>query len=58
MPIFRPKASSAARSRLQGCLTARSEADAKLAELQSSIARLDSTIAAVASAEAALAKAQ
>jgi hypothetical protein len=51
---FAPKATSAARSRLQECLSARSEVDAKLAELQGSIARLDSTIAAVGPAEAAI----
>lgn len=56
MPTFKPKATSAARTRLEECNTARAAVDRRLADLQASIMKLDSTIASVAPAEAALAK--
>ncbi len=55
MPTFKPKATSAARSRLDECISARAEVDSRLAELQASITKLNSQVAAVAPAEAALA---
>jgi hypothetical protein len=56
MSKFKSAARSAAREKLQECISARSEVDQRLAELQAAVAKLDSQIADVAPAEAALAK--
>jgi hypothetical protein len=55
MSKFAPKASSAARSRLQETIAAREEVDHRLAELQGALTKLASQSDAVYSAEAALA---